>query len=381
MTRLHELLLERIQARGPISFAEYMSLCLYHPEHGYYGAGAKRTGWQGDFVTSPELGPAFGRLWAKGFEQIWEACSRSDTFDVVEVGPGEGSFAAAVLSSASGTFSESLRYTLVERAPAVEARQRARLRSFEKVRWSKSLRAVPAVTAGCVFANEILDNVPVHLVRSSGGEVVEVLVGVREGRLVFTTGPLRPDLRAYLSRRPALDEGQVTEVAPEVESLVAEAASIVKLGAVIFIDYGYEDNAHRPSRRGGVVAYSSSGVDEDVLERPGEKDLTVHVDWARVARALSSEGLEIVGPIPQRSVLDALGIKELDRQLQAGYDRAVSEGRGADALRCLSTRHAVRVLTDPAGLGRLQVLMGLAGISGSQFSRLTKQKTGRSAGL
>ncbi|MGH2729464.1 MAG: class I SAM-dependent methyltransferase, partial [Actinomycetota bacterium] len=92
-TTLVDLVRERVRADGPMTFADYMSLALYDPDFGYYASGAERTGWRGHFLTSSELDPAWAALWARGFEQIWDGCGRPDHFTLVEVGPGEGTFA------------------------------------------------------------------------------------------------------------------------------------------------------------------------------------------------------------------------------------------------------------------------------------------------
>src|SRR5688500_7615789 len=105
-------------------FGAFMQMALSHPRLGYYASGAERTGWHGHVVTSSELDPAFGELWVRAFEQIFEACGRPDRFSVVEIGPGEGSFAAAVLEAASPALRSALSYTLVERVARMEDRQR-----------------------------------------------------------------------------------------------------------------------------------------------------------------------------------------------------------------------------------------------------------------
>src|SRR5918999_489992 len=96
---LLEFLRERIRAHGPMPFAAYMSHVLYHPRHGYYAAGPERSGWRGHFLTSPELDPSFGALWAHAFEEIWDACGRPPEFTIVEIGPGEAGFARGVLGA------------------------------------------------------------------------------------------------------------------------------------------------------------------------------------------------------------------------------------------------------------------------------------------
>jgi SAM-dependent MidA family methyltransferase len=99
MTIAHKLLVDRIRNEGAVTFADYMALALYHPEHGYYRQPQAHVGWNGHFLTSPEIDPAFGELWARAFEQVWRECGSPESFDVVEPGPGEAGFAAAVLSA------------------------------------------------------------------------------------------------------------------------------------------------------------------------------------------------------------------------------------------------------------------------------------------
>src|SRR5260221_13244442 len=58
---------------GWISFARYMELALYAPGLGYYGAGARKLGKAGDFVTAPEISPLYGQTLARQVKQVLEA--------------------------------------------------------------------------------------------------------------------------------------------------------------------------------------------------------------------------------------------------------------------------------------------------------------------
>lgn len=350
-------------------FAAYMAHVLYHPRHGYYAAGAERTGWRGDFLTSPELDPAFGALWARAFEQIWASCGRPPDFTVVEIGPGEGGFARAVLDAAAGSFADALSYLLVERIPALEARQRQLLAGFEVVRWSRSITEVAPVGPGVVYANEVVDNLPVHLIESRGGRLLEICVAADGDGLGFLAlPPSSPELEGFLARAGVdLPEGHRMEVPLAAESLVARAAGLVERGAVVLVDYGAsaEDLAARPE--GTLLAYSEAGVDDAVLDDPGAKDVTVHANWTALTRAMERAGLVVTGPALQRDVLLSLGLDEMDRELRAAHDAALAERRGADALRALSRRQALGALADPGGLGRLEVLVGAKAIPSPTF--------------
>lgn len=369
MTPLEKQLQARIAQEGPLPFAAFMSLALYDPKFGYYTSAATRQGWRGHYLTSPELDPAFGELWCRGFEQIWVTSGSPTEFTVIEIGPGEGSFAAAVLASAQGPFARSLRYVLVERSPVVQERQRARLSSFEAVSWARSVTELEAIAHGCIFSNEVLDNLPVHLVECRDGKLLEVCVDNGPGGLEWTLRePTNPQLLAFFDRMDTtVPDGHRVEVALAAESFVARTAAAIASGALVYVDYGAGAAELFARPQGTLVCYSQAGVDDRPLERPGEKDITSHANWTAVEGACLNAGFELHARQTQRNVLESLGLHELHEQLKDAHDVALSERRGADALGALSRRQALGALSDPAGLGRLEVLVATKQIPAPAF--------------
>ncbi|HZK51634.1 MAG TPA: SAM-dependent methyltransferase, partial [Actinomycetota bacterium] len=213
MNDLDGLLRERIDSDGPITFAKYQDAALYHPELGYY-AGGQRSGWRGHFLTSAELDPAFGALWAVGFRRVWERLGRPETFELIEVGPGEGGFANSILGVVEGDFADALIYRLVERIPALAERQMSLLSTYDNVVWSSSIDELTPAAHGALMGNEVLDNLPVHLLEYRAGVFEELYVQASASGLVLTSGPLSdPELLRLL---PGTDldvsEGQRLEV-------------------------------------------------------------------------------------------------------------------------------------------------------------------------
>lgn len=366
MNPLQKEIAERIRSSGPLPFAAYMQMALYDSRYGYYSSGAQRTGWRGHFVTSPELDPSFGILWNRAFREIWQACGCPAEFEIVEVGPGEGGFAQAVLEAADDDFARALTYRMVERTPAVRERQQEKL--ADRVVWTESVTELPRTLYGCVFANEVLDNLPVHLVEMRGGEILEICVDEADGELIFTTRPpSNPELINFLERTAVtLHEGDRVEVTLAAESLIARVSNRLEMGAIVMVDYGM--SSEDIVRSGGtLVAYSNSGADTDVLARPGEKDITAHANWTSATGALVREGWTPAGPLRQREVLLSLGAGDLEASFKQDYESAIGEGRGANAVASLSRRQALGALLDPGGLGGLQVLAGLRGIDPPQF--------------
>lgn len=364
MTLIDDLV-GQIRSDGPIPFSAFMEAALYDPRHGYYASGAVRTGWAGDFITSPQIDPAFGALWAAAITELWDGLGRPDEFTLIEVGPGEGEFATALLDALPVGVGDIVTYRLVERVPAVQARQRTLLGEDPRVVWDESIGAGTRVDAGVVLANEVLDNLPVDVLEMRDGSFHEICVGERAGALVEVRGPeVAPPEGVELG---ALAEGHRIEVRPGTSAFVRDASARIARGAVAFIDYGYARD-EIPQRPGGtLVCYSGAGADDRPLDAPGAKDITAHVDWSALAVELQREGLEVTGPHPQSVLLRALGAGELDRTLKEDHARAVSESRGADAVALLSRRHALRALLDRGGLGRLDVMFGLKGLDPPAF--------------
>lgn len=371
MSALEKVVLERIRSNGPIPFASYMGDCLYHPDHGYYRGNVPRTGWQGHFVTSPELDPAFGELWGEGIRQLWENTGRPDEFDIVEIGPGEGGFAKAILSSLPEQLAAAVRYRLVERSKDAQKRQRALLAGHRNVTWSASLNEVPTVELGVVFANELLDNLPVHVVEQHGGRIQEVYVDEKGGTLVPHLGdPSSPDVHSFLSRHGVgLKNGARFEVSLAAEGFVRQVTELVRWGAVVFVDYGAEVDELLDRPEGTLVCYSDAGADSNPLERPGEKDLTVHANWTVVRKAMQDRGAQTIGPVGQRDILIKLGLADMDARFRKQHGEAMVSGKGADAVRALSRRQALAAMADPGGLGGLQVMIGLKEVAPPAFVR------------
>src|SRR5438105_5645346 len=89
-----------IERHGPIPFARFMELALYHPEHGYYASGRAAIGRRGDFFTNVSVGPLFGKLLAAQFAEMWERLGKPHEFSIVEQGAHDGAFARDALAAA-----------------------------------------------------------------------------------------------------------------------------------------------------------------------------------------------------------------------------------------------------------------------------------------
>src|SRR5207253_8137543 len=130
-TELTQIVRAEIKEHGPIPFARFMELALYHPQHGYYGSGRASIGRRGDFFTNVSVGSLFGRLLAAQFAEIWEKLGRPRDFKIVEQGAHDGVFAADALSAlrqSAGDCFAATSYCIVEPFPIWQQRQKKNLR-------------------------------------------------------------------------------------------------------------------------------------------------------------------------------------------------------------------------------------------------------------
>jgi SAM-dependent MidA family methyltransferase len=343
---LREALIARIRARGPLTFADYMDAALYDPAHGYYTARA-RIGFEGDYLTSPELGPAFGRLLARAALELWQALGRPAPWDLVEAGAGRGTTLRDLLGalhSANATAARAARPAIIEVSPRLREQQARALEGAE-LRWASSPHALAPIR-GVVYANEVLDAFPVHvLVRAADG-VKEAYVDERGGELVeVLRPPSRPDLRWRMP--DSLRPGSRWEVSPAAEGWVAALASALASGYLLFIDYGDEEMALLGREGAGTVrGFARHRLLEDPFAAPGAHDLTATVNFTAIRRAAEGAGLALAGSATQREVLIALGAREATVRPETPLEQ----------LRAASRRTATDVLLDPNGFGAFRVV-------------------------
>ncbi|MFO7695046.1 MAG: SAM-dependent methyltransferase [Vicinamibacterales bacterium] len=260
------LIVERIRQRGPITVAEFMDLALYAPEVGYYARAARRSGRAGDFFTSVDTGPVFGALLAERFARFWRA-SGSGRLDLVEAGAGNGRLTRDILDAASGRdpdFYHAIAAHLVERSSRARAAHRETLAAHD-ARLAYSGEEMPDRIDGIVFANELLDALPVHLVEMGDAGLLEVYVGLEAGRLVDGTGPPSdPALAGYLGDAGVtLERGARAEINLAAVDWVARTGARLHRGFLVLIDYGYEAvELYSAARSQGTLATYHRRVDQ-----------------------------------------------------------------------------------------------------------------------
>jgi SAM-dependent MidA family methyltransferase len=352
---------EQIRANGPVTVARFMEWALYHPQYGYYTTGPN-IGPRGDFTTSPEASPMFGRLLAKHISETDALLGSPSLFHVVEFGPGRGTLAGDLLDrlqQADPSFYQRLQYWLVEVSPALAATQKERLlpAHSEVARWASRPEQVPREPMarglmGAVIANEFIDAFPVHVVENYGGVVSEQYVGLAgDEALRFSYGPPSdPRLLTFIEQYEiALEPGQRVEINLGAEEWAKVLGEIMAAGIVTVIDYGDTQPARysEARREGTLLGYYGGAVTHDILAHPGRQDLTALVDFSALLDSCREAGFDLLGMTRQANFLIGLGL---------GTTETV-EGSANDVQDALETRRGLQALVSMEGLGRFHVML------------------------
>ena len=359
-TPLAVILADRIRSRGPITFAEYMEVCLYHPEHGYYSKTNQKP--RRDYFTNVDLSPIFGRLLARQFHQMWTLLDRPNPFFLVEAGAGTGELAKQILDCAAESlrdFYSALHYVAVERSiPRREALAHTLASHAAGGRLAHSAELPAEIEQGCVFSNELLDAMPVHRLLQVEDSLRELYVAVADDEFYEQAGPLAsPALAVYFTEQAiTLQDQQQAEVCLEASRWMVEVAGRLRRGFVLTVDYGYcaRELYNERHLRGTLMAYERHRASEDYFRAPGEQDLTAHVNFTALEKSGLRGGLLRTGFTSQSNFLLALARRTQFEDLQCETMNEQQQSRA---------RLLFKTLIFPEGMGgTFQVLVQHKGI-------------------
>lgn len=366
---LIELIVDRINSSSQqrITFADYMDLALYHPVFGYYASSAARISQRGDFLTSPHLAVDFGEMLAVQLHQFWQIFGSPQTYQIVEMGAGQGLLAAQILEYVDReypVFFQAIEYLIIETSPAMIAAQQVRLNSLP-VRWCQWTEIDDNSIIGCFLSNELIDALPVHQVVVGENKLQEIYVTFdhQSSKFIDTIGELSTDrLNDYwqLNQINLLSDkypnGYRTEVNLAALDWLQTVTQKLRRGYILSIDYGYSaDRYYNPIRSQGTLqCYYQHAYHNDPYLHIGHQDLTAHVDFTALQQQGQLLGLQTIGLTQQGLFLMALGL---------GNRLAAISNSSEDIQSILTRRQNLHQLIDPMGLGKFWVLLQSKGLT------------------
>jgi len=363
--QLKDRIIANIKAQdGHISFADYMNQALYTPALGYYSAGLKKFGQQGDFITAPEISPLFSQCLALQCVQLMQQTGQKT---LLEVGAGSAVMAIELLLKLEEQRHLPEQYLILELSAELRNRQQDAIKArlphlYPRCHWLNSLPEKPF--NGIILANELLDAMPVHLLKLAQDKTLERFVSVDEqdNFTWFDAPPVNPrllqiaaDIRrsqqplAHLNDKP--ESAYITEVNLQAIDWIKSIADILHNGAILLIDYGYtaREYYHPQRSMGTLMCHYRHHRHDDPFYLPGLQDITAHIDFSSIARAAREAKLTVSGFTTQAHFLLAGGLAELTKDLDP-----------QDIITFSETARQIKMLTLPEEMGELFKVILLA---------------------
>jgi NADH dehydrogenase [ubiquinone] 1 alpha subcomplex assembly factor 7 len=314
----------RIKLAGPMPVRQFMTLCLTHPQHGYYMT-RDPLGRSGDFITAPEISQVFGELIGLWAASAWHLMGQPENVRLVELGPGRGTLMLDALRAAQvvPAFRAAIVVHLVEVSPVLQQRQQQAFSGLEvPMNWHQTFEEVPDGPT-IVVGNEFLDALPVNqAIKQFNGWYERVVEIDGNDNLVFGIANEQIPLFEQLVPGKVRDApfGAIYEWRTDNLALALGQRAVRQGGAALLIDYGHVESAVGETLQGiGGQAYANP------LTTPGEVDLTAHVDFQAILSAAESMGARVHGPIDQAPFLRNLGIEKRAVALKAYAQREKAE--------------------------------------------------------
>jgi SAM-dependent MidA family methyltransferase len=404
---LLQLIIERIQHNGPITFAEYMRMALYEPGYGYYVTDLAKMGWEGDYYTSTDVSPLFAHCMGRQLQQMWEQLGKPAPFTVLEQGAGRGDLGREIYSwaaQANSAFYAALDYHTTDIHSGMDAINRV-----------PTARAINCQTDGMFLApsvllsNELVDAFPVHIIEKCGDRLYEVFVSVQDGRLCEVLDePSSADIADYLDGYKiawrTFEDGWRAEINLQALCWIEQAVQLLQYsqvdhqtnanlmlpamsanrenangtmlgmshaalprrkrrGFLLTIDYG--DSARklytRQRRRGTLACYYHHQLTDRPLARPGAQDLTAHVNFTALISQARRHGLRLQTFTTQQQWLTDMQIYEELEQIRQRDFAIIDQARASDQgqialLKWYDLRQRAAALTAPDGMGDFKVM-------------------------
>ncbi len=358
LTKIHN------SPQNKITFAEYMEMCLYDPEFGYYNSDIISIGNQGDFFTSVSLSTDLGELLAKQLVQFWQILAQPSPFQLVEMGAGEGRLAKAILdyiAQQHPDFYQVIEYIIIEKSAKLKQKQQQFLNKLIEqkfnLNWYDWDDLANNYIVGCLFSNELVDAFPIHLVCLNKNHLQEIYITEKENKLV--------EVKAELSTQKIADYFKLinininsdlypsnykTEVNLEALSWLKQVANKLKQGYLLTIDYGYTaEKYYHPQRSEGTLqCYYQHRHHDNPYVNIGCQDLTSHVNFTALTKYGELLGLNSLAYTQQALFLMSLGLGD---RLNALSDDTMSMSS------IWQRRNQLHQLINPEGLGNFGVLL------------------------
>ena len=298
-----------------IPIDKFLEKALYEPRVGYYN-NRFPFGKDGDFITSPTISNLFSEILAIWIISAWEKFEKPKIFNLVELGPGDGSLAKILIKTFQKfpEFNKSVKIFLYEKSNLLKNIQKKNIKN-ERVEWIKNYKSIkkgPVI----FFGNEFFDAIPIKQFILNDQEVLEKCYIINEKKLIVSYKKASLKDISFIKSSSILKNQKFIEYPKlgfqELNKIIKKIESLS--GGVILIDYGYL----KPFNKNTIQAVKKNKKIKmtNLYEHIGETDITYLVNFNLLKEFFEKNNLKVKNIVSQKFFLETMGIIERAKMIE-----------------------------------------------------------------
>ena len=286
---------------------EFFNNVLYDNRLGYYSSRLP-FGKEGDFITSPKISYLFSEIIAIWIISSWELFGKPKNFNIIELGPGDGSLTKILLKSFKKfpEFNSIKKLFLFEKSIYLKKIQKKNILD-KGVKWINNfdkLKKGPII----FFGNEFFDALPIKQFKkiynslyeknytlNQKFEIEEVFrkASQQDKKMIKNFKTIK---KLKFIEFPKLGFNELKKVSKKISELQ---------GCILIIDYGYLKPNNQNTLQ-SVIKHKKNKL----LNNLGKADITAHVNFSLLSEFFIKNNLKIKKIITQKNFLESMGILE-----------------------------------------------------------------------
>tara|TARA_B100001057_G_scaffold277634_1_gene277927 strand:- start:88 stop:1152 length:1065 start_codon:yes stop_codon:yes gene_type:complete len=280
---------------------------LYDKKIGYYTS-QMPFGKKGDFITSPKISFIFSEMIAIWIISSWELFGKPKNFNIVELGPGDGSLTKILLKTFKKfpEFNSRKKIFLFEESNYLKKIQKIKI-SSKDVMWINNFNKIkkgPVI----FFGNEFFDAIPVKQFKKGGKSLLEKSYTLDQNSNIKEIFKKASNIdtkiiKSYKSLKklkfiefPKFGFQELKKITKKISNLN---------GGILMIDYGYLKPNNQDTLQ-SVMKHKKNTI----LNNLGKADVTAHVNFTLLNEFFIKNDLKVKKIISQKQFLENMGILE-----------------------------------------------------------------------
>ena len=286
---------------------KFFTNVLYDKKIGYYNSQIP-FGEKGDFITSPKISYLFSEIVAIWIIACWESFGKPERFNIVELGPGDGSLMRILIKSFKKfpEFNSKKKIFLFEKSSYLKKIQKKKI-SNKDVKWINSLNIIkegPVI----FFGNEFFDAIPIKQFKKIKNSIFEKNYAIdKNSKIKQVYKKASASNIKIIKSYKTLNKLKFIEFPKlgfqELKKIIKKISQLN--GCILLVDYGYFKPNNQNTLQ-SVIKHKKN----DLLSNLGKADITAHVNFKLLNEFFFKNNLKIKNLISQKEFLKNMGIIE-----------------------------------------------------------------------